>query len=232
MEPAIALKNISKSFQKNPSYPWLKSVRVQALKDVTLSVPQGHILALVGSNGAGKTTLLRIISTIVLPDSGDGRVNGFALSHSQQIRKTLSVAMGEERGFYGRLTVWQNLEFFCHLYDLRGKALTHKINDLAERFELQELLHQPYERLSTGTRQRVVLARCLLNNAKLLLADEPTRSLDADNKKKVSDWLRKMSRDFGQTIVFTTHDRQEAERSADSIATLKEGTIQIKGAHE
>jgi ABC-2 type transport system ATP-binding protein len=224
--PAINLRSISKSFRKNPFWPWGEPDRVQALRDVTLSVSAGSLLALVGPNGAGKTTLLRIISTLLLPDRGDGNVSGFPLSDSPRIRQTISLAMGEERGFYGRLTVRQNLDFFCRLYGLHGHQIPDKIRELSDLFELKDILHQPYERLSTGTKQRVVLARCLLNKATLLLADEPTRSLDVENKGKIQSWLRKLSREFGLTVVFTTHDLTEAKALGDNIVQLKEGVLQ------
>lgn len=229
---AVEVSNVSKWFY--PSRPlWVPfkaKSKIQVLSNINLEIPQGNIFALVGTNGAGKTTLFKIISTLLLPDEGEVWVNGHHHLHRpEKIRAILSFAMGGERGFYWRLSVRQNLEFFCTLYELPPRESRKKIVETARFSGLDEYLDRPYEQLSAGTRQRLGIARSLLNGAKVLLLDEPTRSLDPLSKRDVKTLLKKLSREYGKTIAFTTHDLHEAEEVADTIAILHKGQLRAVG---
>jgi len=197
---------------------------------VSFEVPPGSIFALTGPNGAGKTTLLRILATLLVPDEGEVWIEGYHHQrHSDRIRRLVSFAMGRERSFYWRLTCRQNLEFFAALYELSARKAQTKIHELARIFGLEAALDRPYEQLSTGTRQRLGLARSFLNGAAVLLADEPTRSLDPLSKQHLKTLMRTVSREWGKTIVLTTHDLHEAEELADTIGILHRGQLRAVG---
>ena len=225
MDFAIDVQNVSKSFQTRTAL-WRPNTRVEALRGVTFQAKPGRIFVLVGPNGAGKTTMLKILSTLILPDKGEVLLAGFSASHqTAQIRSTLSYAMGEEKSFYWRLTARQNLEFFAALYNVPSHELRSKIQGIAEITGLGTVLDRPYEELSTGFRQRVALARSFLNDASIVLADEPTRSLDPLSKMEMQVLLRDLSRKWGKTLLMTTHDLREAQDLGDQIGILHQGRL-------
>lgn len=228
MPSAIEARRVSKRFpQRRPLLaPWKRRPPIQALDGVDFSVERGSIFALVGPNGAGKTTLLRILATLVIPDSGEVRVQGYStVSHARQVRHSVGFATGDARSFYGRLTARQNLAFFATLHELSRGQARQAIDELSGLFGFDTSLDRPYEELSTGMRQRLGLARSLLNGASILLADEPTRSLDPLCKEELKGLLRRLARERGKTVVFTTHDLHEAAQLADAIGVLHEGRL-------
>ena len=231
---AIKISGVSKWFHPPRSLfnPWKKRPRVQTLSEINLEIPHGSLVALVGPNGAGKTTLLKILATLLLPDEGAVWVKGHHhLREPQKIREALSFAMGEERSFYWRLSARQNLEFFAALYGLSSGQTKVKMNDLTEAFKLKEMLDRPYGQLSTGMRQRVALARSFLNGASILLADEPTRSLDPLKKRELKLLIKELCRRWGKTVLFTTHDLREAEE-VDLLGILHQGQLLAVGRPE
>lgn len=228
MDPLIKIRHVSKRFIPPAPFfaPWKPRRKIQALDGINLEIPKGNIVALVGPNGAGKTTLLKILATLVLPDEGEVEVGGYSLTREpQRIRQIVSLALGEERSFYWRLTARQNLEFFAALYNLSSKETKEKIQGLAEVLNLGDSLDRMYQELSSGLRQRLALARSFLNGASIVLADEPTRSLDPLAKIELRTLLKRFSREFGKTICFTTHDLHEAEEIADTIGILHQGRL-------
>ena len=235
MNPAIEVRGVSKSFaQRAPVFsPWRRTPKIHALTNVNFQVPSGAVFVLAGSNGAGKSTLLKILATLILPDGGEVRVHGYSCtSHAHQVRRLMSFAMGEERSFYWRLTPRQNLEFFATLYNLSRKEASRKIHELAETFGIETFLDRPYEQLSTGTRQRLGLVRSFLNDASVLLADEPTRSLDPLSRSELKRLLKRLSREWRKTVLLTTHDLHEAEELADRIGILHQGQLLKVGTPE
>jgi len=225
MDFAIDVRDVSKSFWTRTAL-WRPSTQVEALHGVTFQVKPGQIFALVGPNGAGKTTMLKILSTLILPDDGEVVMAGFSASgQAARIRSTLSYAMGDEKSFYWRLTARQNLEFFGALYNVPSGELRSKIQEIAVITGLQIALDRPYEEMSTGFRQRVALARSFLNNASIVLADEPTRSLDPLSKNEIQALLRDLSRKWSKTLLLTTHDLREAQSLGDQIGILHQGRL-------
>jgi ABC-type multidrug transport system ATPase subunit len=197
---------------------------------VNLRVETGTVFALLGPNGSGKTTLLKIISTLLMPDAGTLRVLGHVLpGQEERVKTRISFAMGDERSFYWRLTARQNLMFFAALYDLSPRQSEQKIAELGDVFSLKDYLDRPYEELSSGIRQRLAIARSFLNDAALLLADEPTRSLDAAARNALHGLLQKLVREHGKTILFTTHNFEEARRVADTVGILNQGRLCYSG---
>lgn len=207
------------------------SSSLTALDQVSLQIKPGEIFVLLGPNGAGKTTLVKILSTLLLPESGKARIFGYdLLTEARKIKPLINLVIGEERSFYWRLTGRQNLQFFSALHNLSGREMRLRIDELTEKFELRDL-DKRFDLYSTGAKQRLALARSFLKKESLLVfMDEPTRGLDPGTKTHLHQLIRKMARETGLTFLITTHDTREAEILADQIAILDHGRLSLCGA--
>ena len=231
-EPAIAVEALGKLFPPARSgwraflQPFEKST-VVALAGLSLEVRVGESLALLGANGAGKSTLLRILATLLVPTAGHARVAGHDTVHqSRDVRRCLGYHAGTDHGFYPRLTARQNLLFFGRLNQLSNAAASQRISALAEQFEIRNALHRQVRTLSSGTVQRLSLARALLHQPSVLLLDEPTRSLDAIAAAEFRRFLKSEILRPGHTsLLFASHTLPEVEFLADRVAVLDAGRL-------
>ncbi|HJZ65869.1 MAG TPA: ABC transporter ATP-binding protein [Candidatus Acidoferrum sp.] len=198
-----------------------------ALQDVSFSVREGESVALLGANGAGKSTLLRILSTLLLPTSGQAAVAGYdTVQSAHDVRHTLGFHAGSDLGFYGRLTGRENLRFFGRLNHLSAAVARHRIEEFSARFELYGALDRQVRTLSSGTIQRLSLARALLHSPRVLLLDEPTRSLDAIAATTFRHFLKsELLRRGSTTLLFASHSLSEIELLADRVAVLNQGRL-------
>jgi ABC-type multidrug transport system ATPase subunit len=231
-EAAIAVDSLEKSFPPARS-GWRAFVQpfekptVVALSGVSFEVREGEALALVGANGAGKSTLLRILATLLLPSRGSARIAGHdAAREARAVRRRLGYHAGTDHGFYARLTGRENLRFFGRLNHLSSVAANLRIAQLAEQFQLGEMLDRQVRTLSSGTVQRLSLARALLHQPRVLLLDEPTRSLDAIAAMDFRRFLKKQILRRGDTsLLFASHTLPEVELLADRIAIIDKGRL-------
>jgi len=198
-----------------------------ALEGISLEVRDGEAVALLGTNGAGKSTLLKILATLVLPTSGRARVAGHDTAQdSRAVRRHLGYHAGTDHGFYPRLTGRQNLLFFGRLNQLSRAAATLRIVSLAQQFHLEESLDRQVRTLSTGTVQRLSLARAVLHEPSVLLLDEPTRSLDAIAAAEFRRYLKAEILRRGTTsLLFASHTLSEVELLADRVAVIEKGRL-------
>jgi ABC-2 type transport system ATP-binding protein len=222
---AIDAKGIYKTFHSG----WWKKRRKEALKGVDLQIEEREIFGILGPNGAGKTTLLSILCTLLLPDRGDVRILGMnGLSDGHQIRKRVNMVSGNAN-FLWSLTVKENLHYYGMLYGLTGKEREKKIETLIDIFNLAEHRNIPFDELSTGTKQRLSLAKSLINDPEVLFLDEPTVGLDPDVSIRIRQEILSIHKERGMTILVTTHNMKEAEYLCGRIAFLKEGKILTAG---
>jgi len=236
----IQVERVSKSFPTSYGIAsWLRhggrQPRREALRNVSLDVRRGELFGLVGPNGAGKTTLLKLVASLSIPDSGSITVNGIAAQcEPLAVRRQLGLCISEERSFYFRLSVRQNMEFFGVLAGLRGRELSRRIAAVVDMVDLGNTLESRFDSLSSGMRQRLSLARAMIADPPVLLVDEPTRGVDPMH----AEALRRMLRDElvsrrGKTVLLTTNILEEAWSICDTIAILKRGAIVRSGApHE
>jgi ABC-2 type transport system ATP-binding protein len=218
---AIDAREVAKTFRSG----WFRPRVTAALRGVTLAVPRGAIMGLLGPNGAGKTTFLSILATLLIPDHGVARVLGMdVVRESMALRRRLNMATGRP-SFLWSLRVAEIVEFYGRLYGLSGRALRARVDRLIEEYELAAYRGVPYNELSTGLKQRVALAKALVNDPELLFLDEPTLGLDPDVSVRVRAHIAALRRDRGMTIVLTTHYMREAEELCDEVAFIKEGRI-------
>ncbi len=231
-EPAIAIESLEKSFPPTRSgwrtflQPFEKPTAV-ALAGLSFEVRQGEALALLGANGAGKSTLLRILATLLLPTRGAARVAGYdAVREPREVRRRLGYHAGTDHGFYARLTGRENLQFFGRLNHLTGAEAQQRISRLAGQFRVGEALDRQVRTLSSGTVQRLSLARALLHQPSVLLLDEPTRSLDAIAAMEFRRFLKKeIVQGAGTSLLFASHTLPEVELLADRVAVLDRGSL-------
>lgn len=197
-----------------------------ALRNISFSLAQGKILAILGPNGAGKTTLLKIISTLILPESGTVTVKGYRTGKDdERIKSALGLVLEEERSFYWRLSGRQNLEFFAALYGLDTKAANQRINELLELFEI-DYADKRFDSYSTGMKRRFALARGIIHDPELILLDEPTKSLDYPTAFHLRSFIKeKLVKGQGKTVLLTTHHMDEALDFADLFMILHKGNI-------
>ena len=231
-DSAVSIESLSKFFPPTRG-GWrsflqpLQRASLPALQDVSFSAREGESVALLGANGAGKSTLLRILSTLLLPTSGQVRVAGHdAVQSPRDVRRNLGFHAGSDLGFYARLTGRENLNFFGRLNHLSNAAARDRIEEFCIRFELSESLDRQVRTLSSGTIQRLSLARALLHSPRVLLLDEPTRSLDAIAAASFRQFLKsELMRDGTKTLLFASHSLAEMEMLADRVAVLSQGRL-------
>ena len=205
-----------------------------AVDGVTLHVRQGELFGLLGPNGAGKTTLIKLLSTLVVPTSGAARVNGYDLRDETAIKASIGLVTSDERSFYWRLTGRQNLEFFASLHNLAPGRIPEGVEEALQQVGLQEMANRRFQTYSSGMRQRLSIARALLNRPSLLFLDEPTKGLDPTATRRLHDLIRDLSGQSGRrdgiTVFLTTHYLEEARQLCDRIAIMHRGRIQACGS--
>jgi ABC-2 type transport system ATP-binding protein len=198
-----------------------------AVDDVSFVVNAGEIAGLVGPNGAGKTTIIHMMLGLISPDAGSIHLFGKPLSADrEQILQRLNFT-SPYMAFPVRLTVLENLKVFAGIYNVRDPA--RKIDELLERFGIGRLKNKPISRLSSGETTRVGLCKAFLNNPELLLLDEPTAYLDYQAAIQVREVLLDLQRNYGTTILYTSHNMHEVQRMCDRIIFLSHGRIVTTG---
>src|SRR6266481_5063609 len=222
---AVDAKDLTKTFRSG----WLGRRRKEALRGASLQVPSGAIFGLLGPNGAGKTTLLSILATLLLPDSGSATILGHdVVREAGAIRRRLNMASGNA-SFVWSLRPPEVLTFYGGLYGLWGRRLRMKVDQLMEQCELGPYAKTEYNALSTGLKQRLAMAKALLNDPEVLFLDEPTLGLDPDVSIRLRAQIAALRRERGTTIILTTHYMREAEELCDEIAFIKTGRILAQG---
>ncbi len=201
---------------------------VTALQDVTFKINESEIVGLLGVNGAGKTTCLRIIATMLQPTSGEVTVAGFSVAtHPNDVRKQIGF-MTSTTGLYPRLTGREILSYFGRLHELSDSDLKRRIDEVVNEFQLSEFIDRKCDKLSTGQKQRINVARTSLHRPKLLVMDEPTAGLDVLGARTIVDFVR-TSKSLGQSVLFSTHRMEEAEALCDRIVVIHRGRVVSDG---
>jgi ABC-2 type transport system ATP-binding protein len=202
---------------------------VQALRDVSFTVNRGEIFGLLGPNGGGKTTLFKILSTLMLPTSGTVVVDGRdVVVEPAAARKRIGVAF-QSPSLDKKLTARENLWHHGHLYGIRGRALTVRIDEMLGRLGLRDRAGDVVETLSGGMARRVELAKTLLHGPEVLLLDEPSTGLDPGARRDLWDHLQTLRKRDGVTVLMTTHLMEEAA-GCDRLALLHRGQIVALGS--
>ena len=225
MRLAIDVKDLRKTFVSG----WIRKRKKEALRGVDLSVPEGAFWCLLGPNGAGKTTLLSILSNLITPERGEVRVFGKDLRRDgAEITRRMNLSSGHAN-FLWSMTVRENVEYYAMLYGVPRQPRKQKVNELLDLFDLHDFARVRFEELSTGTKQKLSLAKALVNDPELLLLDEPTVGLDPDVARRIRETIQRLHKEKGTTILMTTHNMREAETLSERVAFIKEGRIRAAG---
>jgi ABC-2 type transport system ATP-binding protein len=198
----------------------------RAVDHISLSIRRGEIFGLLGANGSGKSTLIRLVSTLLVPDSGSIRVFGYDVQQHQQVVQRMINRVSVEASFFKKLSALENLLYAARLYDLPVAAARREVVHILTGLGLSEKrLYEPLEHMSRGMQQKVAIARGLLTSPMLLLLDEPTTGLDPRSRQDVQRFVLRMRQQYATTIFLTTHDMDEADRLCDRIAVIDGGRI-------
>ncbi len=197
---------------------------ITAVDSVSFRVQPGEAFGLLGPNGAGKTTTLRMVMGLMVPDSGYAEVDGVRTGpNSAAVRAKIGMVSTND-GVYPWLTVREMLLYFGDLYKIDPNVAERRLKELGESLELSRFLDQRCSTLSTGQRQRVILARGLMHDPPVMLLDEPTRGLDVVGSQTVFDFIALLKRS-GKVVLLSTHRLDEAERACDRFGLLHRGRL-------
>lgn len=208
-----------------------KGKLVKAVDGVTFQARPGKIFGLLGCNGAGKTTTLRMLSTVIKPTSGSAEIDGIdILKDPEKVRARIGF-MSTSTALYGRLQAREVIEYFGGLYGMSGRSLRERVDYVVEKLQIGEFADRICDKLSTGQKQRVNIARTILHDPPVLFFDEPTAGLDVVLSQTVMEFIEE-ARDSGKTIVFSTHIMSEVERLCDQVAIIHDGALRGEGTVE
>jgi ABC-2 type transport system ATP-binding protein len=214
------------------TYPDRRTGEVVALDGIDLDVPAGSVHGMLGPNGAGKTTLVRILSTLLAPTSGTAAVLGIdVVADPRAVRRQIGLVLGGERGLFPRLTGRENLEYFAGLHGLSGAQAAGRITTTLDTVSLGGLADRRVEHYSRGMRQRLHLARGLLNEPRVLFLDEPTIGLDPESADELRGLIPQLA-DTGVTVLLTTHYMAEADQLCDRLVVVDHGAVIADGTPE
>ena len=232
-ERAVVVRNVSKEFKRTRivRFPFGKDrgkpvKPVLALDNITLDVQRNEIFGILGANGSGKSTLIRLMSTLLIPDSGEISVFGLDVRRNEMQVKRLINRVSVEASFFKKLSPVENLLFALRLYGRHGEDLRPEITRILGELGInEERINQPLEQMSRGMQQKVAIARAFLTSPVLLLLDEPTTGLDPRSKKDVQRFVHDLRDKHDATIIICSHDMDEAESLCDRIAIMDNGRI-------
>ncbi len=217
----IEIKHLYKSYGKQ-----------LVLDDINLSIQKGVITGLLGPNGAGKTTLVSILIGIMARDQGEIVIDGLNLDHSLSEIQTICSIVPQNLAIYPMLSAYENLEYFGGLQGLKGQALKARIDYCTEVASLQSFLRKRVHKFSGGMKRRLNLAIGLLNYPRILYLDEPTVGVDTQSRNYILEMIKKINREEGTTIIYTSHYMEEIEQVSDMIAIIDEGRLILNGSKE
>lgn len=231
----IEVQNLKKEFivkkravKENGKKCLFKKVKVikNAVNDVSFSVEEGEALAFIGPNGAGKSPTIKMLTGILFPTSGTVKVLGLNPSKDRtKLSKQIGSVFGQKEQLWVHLSAYENFKFFGSIYDIKKKELESRINELAKLFEIEDFMYQPVKSLSLGQRMKCEMVASLLHNPKMLFFDEPTIGLDPIAKETLRKLIKKINRELGATIFFTSHDVGDIEEVCKRVIIINDGKI-------
>ena len=232
MNDIIVLENLRRDYISTVGIIKKSKQRVEALKGLSFSVKAGEVFGLLGPNGAGKTTTIKILTTLLIPTSGIAMVLGHkTFGEERLLRPKINFIFGGERSLYWRLSALDNLKYFSDLYQIDPKVQRERIPKLLQMVGLEEKQHHKVETFSKGMKQRLQIARGLINDPEILFLDEPTIGLDPSGAIELRNIVKRLSNE-GKTILLTTHYMQEADDMCDRIGIIAEGELVGLGTPE
>lgn len=231
----IIAKNINKIYKTKVKRTLFKSEKkiITAVKSLNLTLKKGQIIGLLGINGAGKTTTIKMLSTLLEPTSGSITIDGKDIvKNRMELKSKINMIAGGERMIYWRLTAKENLWYFGQLYGVENTLLKNRIETLLKVVGLEDKMDIPVERFSKGMKQRLQIARGLINDPDYLFLDEPTLGLDVAIAKEIRSYVKKLATEHNKGILLTSHYIHEVEELCDYIYILHEGEVILEGTSQ
>jgi ABC-2 type transport system ATP-binding protein len=200
------------------------------LKDISFEVERGEVFGLIGANGSGKSTLIRVLSTLLLPDSGRVEVFGHDVVREASAVRALINRVSADPSFFRTMSPHENLLFFGRVYGLTPDEIKRLVPEILDRlgFEANKAREQ-MNHLSRGQQQKIAVARSFLTSPVLMLLDEPTTGLDPRSRRDVQRFIREVQQEHDATILLTTHDMEEAEILCNRISFISGGRLVAVG---
>ncbi|MDO3412677.1 ABC transporter ATP-binding protein [Saccharibacillus sp. CPCC 101409] len=237
---AIEVEHLSKIFKVQQNRGGLKGAlqdlfsrqynEVAAVDDISFSIPQGEICGYIGENGAGKSTTIKMLTGILVPTSGRLNVGGY-VPHEEREKfvRNIGVVFGQRSQLWWDIGVIESFGLLRKVYGVPEQDYRKRLDELVQRLDLGELLSRPVRKLSLGQRMRCELVAALLHNPSIVFLDEPTIGLDIIVKTEIREFLKDMNRQYGTTILLTTHDLQDIEALCSRVIMLDEGHVIYDG---
>ena len=219
----IVAENLGKEFRAK------KRGAIRAVENLSFYCTPGQVYGLLGANGAGKTTALRMLATILAPTSGTATVAGFDIRREPEKARQNLGFLSTATALYGRLTALEMVVYFGCLHGLDRANARRRTRMLFERLDIGAFADRRCEDLSTGMKQRVSIARTLVNDPPVMIFDEPTSGLDVISARTIVAFIREC-RESGKTVVFSTHVMSEAEKLCDTIGIIHDGRLLAEGS--
>jgi len=195
-----------------------------AVNGISFDIKEGEIFSLLGPNGAGKTTTLSVLSTLLEPTSGDATIDGYSvLTEPMGIRRCIGV-VPQEIALYDDLSARENLAFWGQMYDLSGKVLKDRIDEVLQQIGLADKANQRIKTYSGGMKRRVNIGVGLLHRPRLLFMDEPTVGIDPQSRRAILDAIKALNQQ-GMTVLYTTHYMEEAQEISDRVGIIDHGEL-------
>ena len=204
---------------------------VTAVDGASFTCRPGQIYALLGANGAGKTTTLRMLATILTPTAGTANVAGSDIVRDPEAVRAKVGFLSTATALYGRLSAKEMVEYFGRLNGMNGDSLRRRLDELFTLLGIHEFADRKCDKLSTGMKQKVSIARTIVHDPQVMILDEPTLGLDVRVARTIVEFIRDC-RSRGKTVLFSTHVMSEAEKLADVIGIIDAGRIQSEGTLE
>ena len=222
---AIVVSDLRRTYKTTKGLFRKKREIVEAVRGISFDVDYGELFGLVGPNGAGKTTTIKMLTTLLTPTSGTARVLGYDVAHDvTEIRRRIGIIFGGERGLYYRVSGRENLPYFADLYGVPLSVREKRIKDLLERVGLTDRADDRVEGYSRGMKQRLHIAKGLVNDPQLIFMDEPTIGLDPEAARDCRKMIRELVQG-GKTVMLTTHYMFEADELCRRIGVIARGQI-------
>ena len=234
--PQIAVQDLSKTYRVAERQRGLWGAargliartyrHIEALKGVSFHLDRGELVGMIGPNGAGKSTLIKILCGILEPSSGHCEIDG-RVPWNERIRHVarIGVVFGQRTQLWWDLPVIDSFELLRDIYRVPEARFRSTVKTLISLLRIEQLLHQPVRQLSLGQRMRCDIAAAMLHSPSILFLDEPTIGLDANSKLALREFIKRLNRDKGVTVILATHDMQDIEALAERVLIIGNGRI-------
>lgn len=230
----IDVQNISKTFKITKRKTGFKGALVnifhpeheykKAVNDISFNIKEGEMVGFIGPNGAGKSTTVKMLSGILYPDSGNINIAGY-IPHKQRKEyvANIGVVFGQKSQISWDLSPLDSYEVIKHIYKIPDKKYKENIERFTELLDMQKFIYQPVRQLSLGQRMRADIAAALLHSPKIVFFDEPTIGIDVVGKEKIRSFIKTLNKTDNITMIFTTHDMQDIEKTCERLIIIDDG---------